>query len=532
MADYDYIIVGAGAAGCVLANRLSEDPATSVCLVEAGGGDAHPYIHMPRGCAKLVRMPSHMYFYMTEPEEGNGQRPDAWLRGKVLGGSTSVNGMVWVRGQPGDYAELAEVAGEQWGWESFARAWEAIEGHELGAAPTRGGSGPLRVSIPPERSALTEAICAAGAKMGWPVKADVNAPDEGVGVGYMPRSIWQGKRQSAAVAFLRPVMERENLTVITGAVTDRVVFDGKRAVGIEAIQGGQRIAIGAAKEVLVCGGAVASPGILERSGVGDPALLGELGIPLVHAQPGVGEHVSEHRAIRMQWRLKQPLSFNADYYGWRLGRSVLRYYLKHDGPMSAAAIEMRAAYKSRPDAPRADIQTQFGLYSWDPASQTGALETEHGFCAVTNAIAPSSRGSVHIHTRDPEALPTVRPNYNTTNEDRAIILSAARQLREWAAQEPLASLIECETVPGPGAQSDADLLEAANNFGNAGMHTVGSCRMGTDAESVVDPDLRVRGVERLRVVDTSVFPFITSGNTQAPTMALGWLAAGRVLGGG
>ncbi len=183
----------------------------------------------------------------------------------------------------------------------------------------------------------------------------------------------------------------------------------------------------------------------------------------------------------MQWRLKQPLSFNLDYYGWRLGRSVLRYYLKHDGPMSAAAIEMRAAYKSRPDAPRADIQTQFGLYSWDPASQTGALEKEHGFCAVTNAITPSSRGSVHIHTRDPGALPTVKPGYNTTNEDRAIILSAARQLREWAAQEPLASLIECETVPGPGVQSDAQLLDAANNFGNAGMHTVGSCRMGTDA---------------------------------------------------
>ena len=463
MAQYDYVIVGAGAAGCVLANRLSEDPAVSVCLLEAGGGDAHPYIHMPRGCAKLVRMPSHMYHYMTEPEEGNGQRPDAWLRGKVLGGSTSVNGMVWVRGGPGDYADLAEAAGERWGWENFARAFEAIEGHELGPGPTRGGSGPLRVSLPPEKNALTEAICAAGERMGWPIKQDVNAPDEGVGVGYMPRSIWQGKRQSAAVAFLKPAMNRPNLTVITGAVTDRVLFDGKRATGVQALRGGQMIEVSATKEVLVCGGAVASPGILERSGVGDPALLADLGVPLVHAQPGVGEHVSEHRAIRMQWRLKQPLSFNADYYGWRLGRSVLRYYLKHDGPMSAAAIEMRAAFKSRPDAPRADIQSQFGLYSWDLASPTGDLEKAHGFCAVANMITPGSRGSVHIHTRDPHALPTVRPGYNTTNEDRAVILSAARQLRQWAAQEPLASLIEAETAPGPDAQSDADLLDAANS---------------------------------------------------------------------
>lgn len=531
MAQYDYVIVGAGAAGCVLANKLTEDPGTTVCLLEAGGGDAHPFIHMPRGCAKLVRMPSHMYHYMTEPEEGNGQRPDAWLRGKVLGGSTSVNGMVWVRGQPGDYEALAEVAGERWGWQNFARAYEAIEGHELGPGPARGGKGPLKVSLPPERNALTEAICEAGDRMGWPIKQDVNTPDEGVGVGYMPRSIWKGKRQSAAVAFLNPAMKRPNLTVITNAVTDHVVFEGKRATGVQALRGGQMIEVSARKEVLICGGAVASPGILERSGVGDPKLLEELGIPLVHAQPAVGEGASEHRAIRIQWRLKQPLSFNTSYQGWRLPLSVMQYYLTHAGPMSAAAIEMRAAFKSRPDAPRADIQSQFGLYSWDLTSPTGALEKTHGFCAVANMISPTSRGSVHIHTRDPNAFPAIRPGYNTSNEDRAVILSAARQLREWAKQEPLASLIECETAPGPDAQSDEALLEAANQMGNAGMHTVGSCRMGTDPDSVVDPECRVRGLEGIRVIDTSIFSFIPSGNTQAPTMALAWIAAEMIRGG-
>jgi choline dehydrogenase len=528
MAEYDYVIVGAGAAGCVLANRLSANPAVSVCLVEAGGNDRHPFVHMPRGCAKLVRMPSHMYFYMTQPEEHNGMRGDVWLRGKVLGGSTSVNGMVWVRGQPGDYATLAAETSEDWNWDQFARAWEAIEGHELGAAPGRGGTGPLRVSIPPERSALTEAILAAGAKMGWPVKRDVNEPDDGVGVGYMPRSIWKGKRQSAAVAFLKPVMHRPNLTVITGAVTDKLRFDGKRAVGIEVLQGGVRREIAARRGVLVCGGAVASPGVLERSGIGDPQLLGGLGIPVVHANPSVGNGSSEHRAIRLQWRLNRPLSYNTDYAGWRLGLSVLRYYLRHDGPMSAAAIEMRAAFKSRPDMPRADIQSQFGLYSWDMTSPTGALEREHGFCAVANMISPASKGSVHINTTDPDALPTIVANYNATPEDRAVLVSAARQLRQWAEQEPLASLIDHEVAPGPSAQTDAEIIAAADNQGNAGMHTVGSCRMGNDADAVVDTDLRLRGVEGVRVIDASVFPHITSGNTQAPTLALAWLAAERI----
>ena len=534
MADYDYVIVGAGAAGCVLASRLSQDPAVSVCLIEAGGGDGHPFIHMPRGLAKLVRMPSHMYFYLTEPEARTGMKPDVWLRGRVLGGSTSVNGMVWVRGHPGDYDALAEAAGDHWSWQHFARAYQAIENHELGAGKDRGGGGPLRISLPTERSALTAAILDAGAAMGWPIAADINQPDDGVSSGFMPRTIWKGRRQSAAKAFLKPVIGRSNLTVMTGMVTDRVVFDGARAVGVDVLdQTGARREIAARREVVLCGGAMASPGILERSGVGDPALLASLDIPLVHASSAVGEHVSEHRSIRMQWRLnRDALSFNRDYQGWRLPLSVLRYYLKHDGPMSSAAIEMRLAFRSRPDAPRADIQAQIGLYSWDLASAGGGLEQTPGFCAVAYATHPSSRGSIHINTRDPHALPTSRANFYATNEDRAIVLSAARQLREWAAQEPLAALIEAETAPGLAAQSDEAIFDAIDQYGAAGMHTVGSCRMGKDEGSVVDSELRVRGVEALRVVDTSVFPWITAGNTQAPTLALAWLAAERILAGG
>ena len=527
MATYDYVIVGAGAAGCVLASRLSADPAVSVCLIEAGGGDGHPFIHMPRGLAKLVRMPSHMYFYFTEPEARTGMKPDVWLRGRVLGGSTSVNGMVWVRGAPGDYDDLAEAMGDDWSWQHIAEAYRQIENHELGPGKDRGGSGPLRISLPTERSALTAAILEAGAAMGWPVTQDINQPEDDVSSGFMPRTIWKGRRQSAALAFLKPVMGRANLTVLIGLVTDRVVFDGRRAIGVEVLDNtGARSEFAARREVILCGGAMASPGILERSGIGNPALLAGLDVPLVHANSAVGEGISEHRSIRMQWRLRDDaLSFNRAYQGWRLPLSVLRYYLTHDGAMSSAAIEMRLAFRSRPEVPRADIQAQIGLYSWDLAGAGGGLEQTPGFCAVAYAVRPSSRGSIHIGTRDPRALPRSKPNFHSTNEDRAIMLSAARQLRKWAAQEPLAQLIETETAPGPTAQSDEAIFDAIDQYGAAGMHTVGSCRMGRDEASVVDPEMRVRGVSGLRVMDTSVLPFIPAGNTQAPTMAMSWRAA-------
>ena len=525
MSEFDYIIVGAGSAGCVLANRLSVDPGVNVALIEAGGSDRHPYVSMPRGVGKLMAMPGFMYFYMTRPEAHNAMRPDYWLRGKVLGGSSSVNGMVWVRGQPADWDALAAATSADWSWEQIARAYEAIEAHELGAGPARGGSGPLRVSLPTKRTALTAAMNAAGAGMGWAVLPDVNAPDAADNIGFMPRTIWKGRRQSAALAFLQPVRGRPNLTVITGAVADRVLFAGTRAEGVAVQQDGAIRELTARREVILSAGAVASPGVLERSGIGDPALLASLGIPLVHANPQVGENASEHRALRMQWRINRPCSYNRDYAGWRLVRNVIRYYLTGDGPMAVAAIDMRAAFRSRPELNRPDIQTQFGLYSWDLASGTGGLEREHGFCAVVNPVTPASHGSIHIASRDCTAMPEITAHYGAAREDRAATVAAARVLRHLAEQEPLCRLIVAETLPGPDAQSDDDILAALDQHGCAGMHTVGSCRMGQDAGSVVDPQLRVRGVERLRVIDASVMPFIPAGNTNAPTIALAWRAA-------
>jgi choline dehydrogenase-like flavoprotein len=374
------------------------------------------------------------------------------------------------------------------------------------------------------RNALTEAILRAGERMAWPIKEDVNEPDMGEGIGYIPRNIHRGKRQNAALAFLRPAMQRPNLTVITGATVDKVRFEGKRAVGIEFLKDGQRRQSDARREVILAAGAIASPAILERSGIGDPERLAALGIPLVQAIPQVGENASEHRAIRMQWRINRPLSLNLEYSGWRLVRSVLRYYLTGDGPMSGAAMDMRAQFRSDSALDRPDIYAVLGMFSWDLTGKS-YLEKSHGFAAVVHPLRPVSKGTVHITSTDPAKLPAIEARYGSAPEDEALTVQAVRLMRRFAGQEPLAALVEIETAPGPDAQSDGEILAALHQFGNPCMHTVGTCRMGNDPDSVVDPKLRVRGVEGLRIMDASIMPIIPSGNTNGPTLAMAWRAA-------
>jgi len=524
MSVYDYVIVGAGSAGCVLANRLSADPTVNVALLEAGGSDAHPYVAMPKAVAKLIAMPSVMWLFTADPQRETAMKPDYWLRGRVVGGSSSVNGMIWVRGQPADFDAIAARSSDDWSWQHIGRAYAEMENHELGKGPFRGGAGSLRISIATPRNALTEAILMAGERMGWPVKLDVNEPDMGEGIGYVQQTIYRGKRQSAALAFLHPVAQRPNLTVITNAIVDRVRFHDKRAAGVEVLQANQRREISARREIILAAGAVASPGILERSGIGDPARLAGLDIPLIHANEQVGENVIEHRALRMQWKLRQPLSLNFAFNGWRLIGSVLKYYLTGNGALSGAAMDMRAAFRSRPELDRPDVHAQIGLYSRE-LSGSGRMEPFHGFSAVVHPLRPTSTGAVHITTRDPTTLPRIEARYGSSAEDETITIAAARWMRRFAQQEPLRQLIETETAPGPAAQSDDDIVAALYKHGIPCMHAVGSCRMGKDADSVVDPNLRVRGVEGLRIMDTSIMPTIPSGNTNGPTLAMAWRAA-------
>ncbi|HET6536836.1 MAG TPA: GMC family oxidoreductase N-terminal domain-containing protein [Sphingopyxis sp.] len=527
---FDYIICGAGAAGCVLAYRLSENPAIHVALIEAGPRDRHPFISMPKGLAKVMQDPKHLWVHMSEPEASTANQSEAWVRGRVLGGSSSINGMMYVRGQPADFDAIADQSSEDWGWEHIGAAYRAIENHELGRAETRGDAGPLKISMPTQHLPISDAQIAAGEAMGWTKKTDINDPDDQIAIGYAPRTIFRGKRQSAAQAFLRPAERRPNLTILTERTVDHVIFDGKRATGVKTLHHGKAEAIYAAHEVILCGGAMASPAILERSGIGDQDRLASLGIPTIHHNPEVGEGLIEHRGIIMQWQLtKESLSQNRTFGGWRLLLAAARYYLTGDGPMSAAAYEIGGWFKTRPGLNRPDAQMLIAPFSFDMATQRSALEKHSGMNAVIYPLRPTSRGSIHISTRDPDIAASFRPNYRSTPEDRAAMIGAVRVMRDYAAQAPLAQMIAKETLPGPAFSSDDEILAAYDQFGTCGYHAVGSCRMGKDAASVVDPALKVRGVSGLRIMDTSIMPAIPSGNTNGPTMAMAWRAADIIL---
>ena len=526
--SFDYIIVGAGSAGCVLANRLTASGRQRVLLLEAGGHDGHMWIHIPLGFAKLFDNAKVNWLYKSEPEPELNNRSIIQPRGKVLGGSSSINGLLYIRGQKEDFDHWRQLGNAGWAYADVLPYFRRAEDQERGADELHGAGGPLSVSNVCEPHPLCEAFIAAAEKSGIPRNDDFNGPRQ-EGAGYFQLTAKNGRRWSTAAGYLKQARRRANLAIVTDALATRVIFDGRRATGVEYRQNGAIRAAHANGEVILSGGAFNSPQLLQLSGIGPAKILRELGIPVIADMPGVGADLQDHLQVRMQFRCTEPVTMNDVVHHWRHRYAAgLRYMLTRKGLLSVGAGYAGAFLRTRPELASPDVQIHFLIFSTETAG--AKLHRVPGFMASVCQLRPESRGFVRIKSSDPTVPPAIQPRYLSSRNDCDTIVAGLKKLRTVMNEPVMRRYIAEERMPGESCASDADLLAYARATGTTVYHPTSTCRMGADAGAVVDERLRVHGFERLRVIDASIMPTVVSGNTNAAAVMIGEKGADLVLG--
>jgi choline dehydrogenase len=526
---FDYVIIGAGSAGCVLANRLSADPRNSVCLLEAGGKDNWIWFHIPVGYLFAIGNPRADWMFKTESEAGLNGRVLNYPRGKVLGGSSAINAMIYMRGQREDYDNWRQIGLQGWGWDDVKPIFRRHLDHYLGAGEHHGAGGEWRVEAPRVRWELLDAFIEAAVEAGIPRVDDFNTGSN-EGISYFQVNQKNGRRWSSARGFLKPALSRPNLKVETHAHATRILFEGKTAVGVEFMQNGSLRQVLARQEVVLSAGAIASPKILQLSGIGDGALLQQHGIDVIHHLPGVGENLQDHLQLRPVYKVQGVRTLNEDYRSLvKKGHMALEYALFRRGPLTMAPSQLGAFTRSSADYATPNLQ-----FHVQPLSLDRFGEDPHPFPAFTASVCnlrPTSRGSVRIRSRDTDEAPAIRPNYLSTPEDQRVAVDALRLVRQVVSRPALRKYRPEEYKPGASLTTDDELLHGAREIGTTIFHPVGTAKMGIESDpmAVTDARLRVRGIEGLRVIDASVMPAITSGNTNSPTLMIAEKGATMIL---